>query len=112
MVSLLLDSRVLCDQQLNERRKQCFASLADVVHKLEKPQVQWEFLLGYAPMRTQPTAHQRPKPFHGIDMHFTKAVAIVIAGVLTPAMVDTLMIIAPRLKTGIHAVLIRVHQGA
>ena len=33
--SLLLDSRVLGDQQLNERRKQRFASLADVVHKLE-----------------------------------------------------------------------------
>src|SRR2546427_1572830 len=41
--TLLLDSRVLCDQQLNERRKQRSASLADVVHKLEEPQVQWEF---------------------------------------------------------------------
>jgi len=54
--SLLLDSRVLRDQQLNERRKQRFASLADVVHEFEEPQVDWEFLLGNAPMRTQPTA--------------------------------------------------------
>jgi hypothetical protein len=54
--TLLLDSRVLCDQQLNKRRKQRFASLADVVHKLEEPQVQREFLLGDAPMRTKPTA--------------------------------------------------------
>src|SRR5215813_5789714 len=54
--SLLLDSRVLRDQQLNERRQQRFASLADVVHELEEPQVDREFLLGNASMRTQPTA--------------------------------------------------------
>ena len=44
-VWLLLDSRVLCNQQLNERRQQRFASLADVVHKLEETQVEREFLL-------------------------------------------------------------------
>ena len=33
--SLLLDSGVFTDQQLNECTQQCFASLADVVHKLE-----------------------------------------------------------------------------
>jgi len=55
-VALLLDSRVLRDQQLNERRQQRFASLAEVVHALEEPQVDREFLLGNAPMRTQPTA--------------------------------------------------------
>ena len=44
-LSLLLDSRVLCDQQLNKRTQQRFASLADVVHKLEENQVQREFLL-------------------------------------------------------------------
>ena len=43
--SLLLDSRVLRDQELNERRKQRFASLADVVHKLEETQGEREFLL-------------------------------------------------------------------
>jgi hypothetical protein len=36
-VSLMLDSRVLCDQQLHERMKQRFASLSGVVHKLEAP---------------------------------------------------------------------------
>jgi hypothetical protein len=35
----MLDSRVLCDQQLNERMKQRFASLSGVVHKLEKTEV-------------------------------------------------------------------------
>ena len=41
--ALLLDSRVLRDQELNERRQQRFASLADVVHKLEETQVEGEF---------------------------------------------------------------------
>jgi hypothetical protein len=34
-----LDSRVLCDQELNERTKQRFASLSDIGHKLEETQV-------------------------------------------------------------------------
>ena len=69
--SLLLDSGVLCDQYLNERTKQRFATLADVVHKLEETEVEREFLLGYAPMRAQPTPQQRPEAFHGIHMDFT-----------------------------------------
>jgi hypothetical protein len=44
-------------------------------------------------------------------MHFAKAVALFISGVLTPAMVDALMIIAPRLKTSIKTVLVSVNQG-
>ena len=36
-VALILDSRVLRDQEFNERRQQRFASLADVVYKLEDP---------------------------------------------------------------------------
>jgi hypothetical protein len=43
--TLLLDSRVLRDEELNERRQQCFASLADVMHKLEETEVQREFFL-------------------------------------------------------------------
>ena len=42
---LLLDSRVLCNQQLNERRQQRFAALADVVNKLKEPEVERKFLL-------------------------------------------------------------------
>src|SRR5712664_1762079 len=61
-------------------------------------------------MRTKPTAQQRPKPFHGMHMHFTKPVAIIIAGELAPAMVDALMVVSPRTQAGINAVLIRVNQ--
>ena len=43
--ALLLDSRVLRDEELNECRQQCFASLADVMHKLEETERQREFFL-------------------------------------------------------------------
>ena len=82
------------------------------MNALEKAEVERLFLLGNAPMRAQPTAQQRPKTFHGIHMYFTKAVAIFISGIFAPAMIDTLMCIAPSLKTGINAVLIRVNQGS
>ena len=38
-VTFLLDSGVLANQQLNERTQQRLASLADIVNKLEKPQL-------------------------------------------------------------------------
>ena len=43
--TLILDSRVLCDQHLNERTQQRFASLSDIVHKLKETEVKREFLL-------------------------------------------------------------------
>ena len=55
-MALLLDSRVLGDEQLNERTQQRFASPSHVVNELEETQVERQFLLGNAPMRTQPTA--------------------------------------------------------
>ena len=42
---LMLDSRVLSDQQLNESTQQRFAPLSDVVHKLEETEVKRQFLL-------------------------------------------------------------------
>src|SRR5215471_11607992 len=63
--TLLLDSGVLRDQSLNECRQQRLASLADVVYKLEEPEVEREFLLGNAPMRTTPAAQQRPVTVDG-----------------------------------------------
>src|SRR5262249_542499 len=100
---LLLDSRVLCDQQLNERRKQRFTPVAHVVHELEETQVQREFLLGNAPMRAQPTPQERPEPLHGMDMDFTQAVAIVISSELAPPMIDTLMLVSPDMQARINA---------
>src|SRR5918992_5249731 len=111
-VRLMLDSRVLCDQQLNERRKQCFASFSDIVHKLEETEVEREFLLRNAPMRTKPTPQERPEALHGIHMHFTQAIAIFISGVLAPSMVHALMAIPPHRQAGINAVLVRINKCA
>src|SRR2546430_268252 len=94
-VRLILDSRVLCDQQLNERMKQRFAPFSDIVHKLEETEVEREFLLGNAPMGAQPTPQQRPEALHRIHMDFTKAVTIFISGVLALSMVHTLMLVSP-----------------
>jgi len=41
----MLDSRVLRDQERNERMQQRFASLSDVMHKLAETQVKGELLL-------------------------------------------------------------------
>jgi len=107
--SLILDSRVLRDQELNECRKQRVASLADVVHELKETQVEREFLLGNTPMRAEPTPQQGPEPFHGMHMDFTKAVAIFIAGELALAMVDTPMVVSPAMQASINALLVCIH---
>ena len=86
------------------------ASLSDVVNTLAKTQVKREFLLGDTPRRTKPTPQQRPEAFHRIDLHFTKAVAIFIAGVLAPPMVDALMAVSPSTQARINAVFIRVNH--
>jgi hypothetical protein len=53
---LFLDSRVLADEQLNERTQQRFASPSYVVNELEKAELERQFCLGNASVRTQPTA--------------------------------------------------------
>jgi hypothetical protein len=45
-------------------------------------------------------------------MDFANAITIVIAGELPPAMMHTLMAVSPALQTGIHAVLVGIHQCA
>jgi signal peptidase I len=44
-VWLMLRFRVLCDQQLNQRLKQGFASLPNIMDKLEETKIEREFLL-------------------------------------------------------------------
>jgi hypothetical protein len=46
-------------------------------------------------MGAKPTPQERPKPFHGMHMDFTKAVAIFISGVLSSSMVHMLMVVSP-----------------
>ena len=90
--ALLMDSRVLGDQELKKRTKQHVASLADSAHKREEPQGQREWLLGEPPMRTKPAAPHRPEPCHRLPMVGTTAVAICIAHALASSVVATRMV--------------------
>src|SRR4029453_1022143 len=63
-------------------------------------------------MGTKPAPQERPEPFHGIHMDFTKAIAIFIARKLASSVVDLLMVVAPSLQTGIDAVLVCINQCA
>ena len=46
----------------------------------------------------------------GIDMDFTQAVAIFISGILSPSMVDMLMVISPGTQTCINTVFVRINK--
>jgi hypothetical protein len=59
----MLDAGVLCDQYLNERRKQRFASLSGFVNKCEEIEIPRELLLENTPKRAKPTPQERPEPF-------------------------------------------------
>lgn len=49
---------LLGDQEFQQGSEQAFASAADVVHELEKAQVERQFLLRNSPMGPQPRAEQ------------------------------------------------------
>jgi hypothetical protein len=61
-------------------------------------------LLRYAPMRSEPSAQQRPQPFDRMDVHVMKAVTIVISRILTAEMANRLVRIAPCLQTSIDVI--------
>src|SRR6266704_6906512 len=60
-------------------------------------------------MGAQPAPQERPKPFDGIDMDFTQAVAIFISGVLSSSMIHMLMVVSPDTEACINAIFIRIH---
>src|SRR6266852_7553001 len=61
-------------------------------------------------MGAKPAPQERPEALHRIHMDFTKAVPIFISGVLSPSMVDTLMVVSPGTQTCINTVFIRIHK--
>jgi hypothetical protein len=105
----MLDSRVICNQQLNERMKQRFAPFSAMVHQQEATEGERELLLCNAPMGAKPTPHQRPDALHRLPMDCTQVVSICLSGVRAPSMVPTLLIVSPCTQAGIHAVRIRIH---
>ena len=63
------------------------------------------------PMRAQPRSQQCPKAFHGVDVHFMKAITVLIPSIFATAVTDTGMRIAPLFQAAINVVLIRVNTG-
>ena len=91
--------------------QQRFAAVSGMGHTREATEGERKCFVGNAPMGTQPAPQERPNPFHGMDMDFTKAVAIFIAGVLSSSMIHMRMVVSPRTQASINAVFIRVYKG-
>ena len=98
------------DQGGDEGSEEGFSASAGVVDELEKAEIDRQFLLRDASVRTQPGAEQRPEALQGIDVDFAEPVAIVIAGILAPAMADRFVTIAPVFQAGIDIVFISIDQ--
>lgn len=94
------DGGLSCDQGGDERSEESFSASSGVVDELKKAEVDRQFFLRDATVRTQPGAEHRPETLHGIDVDFAEPVAIVIAGVLTPGMADRFVTIAPVFQAG------------
>mgnify|MGYP003487516614 CR=1 FL=1 len=98
----------LCDQQLQQGAKQAFTPDANVMHELKEAQVQRQFLLRDAAMRSQPGTEQRPKALHRVDMNFMEAIPVLVTGVFASAMTHGMMIKPPFLQWVIDGVFIGV----
>ncbi len=61
-------------------------------------------------MRAQPRGQERPKTFHGIDMHFMRAIATLIARVSASGMIDRLVLILPCFQARVDVVFIDKDQ--
>ncbi len=113
---LLSDSGVAIDTSRNqpsdEGAEQGFAAPARIVYKLEEAEVERQFVLRDAPMRSQPGAQQRPKSFHRVDVDLTEAVPVLVAGILAAPMADRLVPVAPGWQARVDAILVGVDEGA
>src|SRR3954464_15667083 len=92
--------------------EQGFAPASGVVHEFEEGKIAGQLLLRDTAMRPQPGAQQRPNTFHGVNVDFAEAVAILIPGILAPTMVDGLVAEAPLRQSAIDRVLVGVDQAA
>jgi hypothetical protein len=63
-------------------------------------------------MRPQPGAQQRPKAFHRVDAHFMKAITVLVPCILSPAVADALVQVAPLRQPMIDILFIRKHLGS
>src|SRR5918998_1401953 len=83
-----------------------------VVDEPEGGEIGGQLLLRDAPVRPQPGAQQRPQALGRVDVDLAEAVAIVVPGILAPAVADRLVPVAPGFQAAVDGVLVGVHQGA
>src|ERR1700682_3976034 len=62
-------------------------------------------------MGTKPRTQQRPKAFHRVDMHFVKAIAVLVASVFSLAMINGMMVVSPLRQSAIDRVFIRIKRA-
>jgi len=114
-IRLLSGSGVMIDTSPNQPSdkgaEQGFAAPARVVHELEEAEVERQFVLRDAPMRSQPGAQQRPKSFHGVDVDLAEPVPVLITGILAASVADGLVLVAPGGQARIDAIFVRVDEG-
>ena len=106
---LFPDSGELRDQEPDQRFQQRLTSSSDVVNELEEAQVERWFLLGNAPVRTEPRSEQRPEAFQGEDMDLAGPITIVVAGELAGRVTDGVMDGAPFRQPSVDVIFICVN---
>jgi len=82
------------------------------VHELEETEIEWQFVLRDAALRTQPGAQPRPEALDRIDMYLADAVAVLVAGLFAVGMADRLVAVAPGRQACIDVVFIGVDHRA
>jgi hypothetical protein len=61
-------------------------------------------------MGARPASQQGPEAFHRVNMNFTKAIAIIISGILAGGVIHALVFVAPFTQPVVNGVLIGIDQ--
>lgn len=85
----MIDSRLLCHEHFDERRKHGTPTFFHVVHKLEESEIERKSLLRYASVRTKPGAMERSEARDGVDMDLTVTVSILVPCMLPGGVTDS-----------------------
>src|SRR5260370_12339192 len=96
------------DQQFDQRSQQRFAASSDIVNTLKEPEIERQSLLGNPPMGSEPRAKQGPKALHGVDMHLTKTIPVLVPGEFPRRMTHGVMGVAPFGQTPVDVIFIGV----
>lgn len=82
------------------------------MHELKETQVERQFLLRNAAMRSQPGAQQRLEALGGVHMNLMETTPIVIVGVFAPAMTHSMVVETSFRQPVVNVVFVGVHSGS